>query len=321
MKGWRFLPVLWLCLALPVRAQEAPLGGFAFLRLSPAARVTALGETPATVADDDVALFLLNPALLHPAQHRQLQVSYLNHLSDLRAGTIAYGWHRNGLGTLGLALRFLDWGAIDEADLEGNRNGTFRPIDLALTVGLGRAAGPSLHYGVSLHLIHTTLADRRATALALDAGVRYEIPERLLTIGASLHHLGVTLQTLGTTPDRLPFDVRLGLRKRLRYLPLQMTLTAYDLPHFWQSPENQTWIGRLFYHLNFGAELGASRSFQLRFGYSYRRHEMLKIRPRLDLAGFNAGFGLRLAGLHFDYAFSSWSSLGTLHHLTVQTRL
>ncbi len=321
MKGWRFLPVLWLCLTLSVRAQDAPLGGFAFLRLPPSARVAALGETPATVADDDVALFLLNPALLHPPQHRRLQVSYLNHVGDIRAGTIAYGWHRDGLGTFGLALRFLDWGTIAEADPEGNRNGTFRPIDLALTVGLGRTAGPSLHYGASLHLIHTTLAERQATAVALDAGFRYELPERLLTFGASLHHLGVTLRTLGTTPDRLPFDIRLGLRKRLRYLPLQLTLTAYDLPHFWKSPENQTWLGRLFYHLNLGAELGANRSFQLRFGYSYRRHEMLKIRPRLDLAGFNAGFGLQVMGLHFDYAFSSWSSLGALHYLTVQTRL
>ncbi|SHK35628.1 hypothetical protein SAMN04488087_0954 [Rhodothermus profundi] len=318
---WRFLPVLWLCVVPPSRAQEIPLGGFAFLRLPSSARVAALGETPLAVADDDVALFLLNPALLHTGQHRQFQVSYLNHVGGIRAGTVAYAWHQENSGTLGLALRFLDWGAIDEADPEGNRNGTFRPLDLALTVGLGRTLHTSLYYGVNLHLIHSTLAERQATAVALDAGIRYEIPNQLLTLSGSLHYLGLTLQSLGTMPDRLPFDVRLSLRKRLRYLPLQLTVTLYDLPHLGRLPENQTWLGRLFYYLNFGAELGASRSFQLRFGYSYRRHEMLKIRPRLDLAGFNAGFGLRIVGLHFDYAFSSWSTLGTLHYLTVQTRL
>ncbi|MDQ7041650.1 MAG: PorV/PorQ family protein [Rhodothermus sp.] len=321
MKTWRFLPALLLFLSPSVRAQEAPLGGFAFLRLPFSARIAALGETPAAVSDDDVALFLLNPASLQPEQHRHLQIAYLNHVGDIRAGLIASAWHREGLGTFGLALRFLDWGVLNEADLEGNRKGTFRPVDLALTVGLGRSRDPSFHYGASFHLIHTALADRRATAFALDAGLRYELPMQLLTLAGSLHYLGVTLQSLGTTPDRLPFDMRLALRKRLRYLPLQFTVTVYDLLRFGRYPENQTWLGRLFYYLNFGAELGASRSFQLRFGYSYRRHEMLKIRPRLDLAGFNAGFGLRMAGLHFDYAFSSWSSLGLLHYLTVQTRL
>lgn len=321
MKTWPFLPVLWFSLIPPLWAQDAPLGGFAFLRLPSSARIAALSETPAAVADDDAALFLLNPALLQPSQHRQLQVGYLNHVGDIRAGTIAYAWHREGIGTFGLALRFVDWGAIEQADLEGNRSGTFRPVDLALTLGLGRSAYTSLYYGTSVHLIHTTMAGRQATAVALDAGLRYELPEQLLTLGASLHYLGVTLQTLGTTPDRLPFDVRLALRKRLRYLPLQLTLTAYDLSHLGQAPDNQAWLGRLFYHLNFGVELGASRSFQLRMGYSYRRHEMLKIRPRLDLAGFNAGFGLQVIGLQFDYAFSSWSSLGTLHYLTIQTRL
>lgn len=321
MKTWRFLPLLWVCLIPPLQAQDAPLGGFAFLRLPSSARIAALGATPMAVSDEDVALFLLNPALLQPEQHRQLQVGYLNHVGDIRAGTIIYGWHRNNLGTFGLALRFLDWGPIDQADLEGNRNGTFHPVDLALTLGLGRTTGSALHYGASLHLIYTTLADRRATAVALDAGFRYELPQHLLTLSGSLHYLGVTLQALGTTPDRLPFDLRLGLRKRLRYLPLQLTLTAYDLPHVGQRLENQTWLGRLLYYLNFGAELDASRSFQLRFGYSYRHHEMLKMRPRLDLAGFNTGFGLRVAGLHFDYALSSWSSLGTLHHLTIQTQL
>ncbi len=321
MKTWRLLPVFLLFLIPPVQAQDALLGGFAFLRLAFSARVAALGETPAAVSDDDVALFLLNPAALRPEQHRHMQIAYLNHVADIRAGMAAYAWYREGLGTFGLALRFLDWGTIDRADLEGNRDGVFRPVDLALTVGLGRTRGNALHYGASFHLIHSSLAGRQATALALDAGLRYELPDQLLTLSGSLNYLGITLQTLGTTPDRLPFDVRLSLRKRLRYLPLQLTLTFYDLPNLGRWPANQTWLGRLFYYLNFGAEIGASRSFQLRFGYSYRRHEMLKIRPRLDLAGFNAGFGLRLVGLHFDYAFSSWSSLGLLHYLTVQTRL
>ncbi|CAM3361989.1 PorV/PorQ family protein [Rhodothermus bifroesti] len=317
----RLLSALLLSVSPLAQAQESELGGFAFLRLPPSARAAALSTTPAAVQDSDVALFLLNPALLHPSQHRYLHLGYLNHVADVRFATLAYGWDQGRWGTLGLGLRFVDWGRIDEADASGNRLGTFRPLDVALSAGFGRAYGANTRYGIALHFIHTALANRRATALAFDAGVLYNFPEHLLSLSATLHALGITLQHLGATADRLPFDIRLSLRKRLRYLPLTLLITAYDLPHLSRPPTDQPLVGRLLYYLNVGAELTPSSALQLRLGYSYRQHDILKMRPRLDLAGLNAGFGLAIAAVYVDYAFSSWSSLGVLHYLTLRFQL
>jgi hypothetical protein len=317
----RILSVLLASTFGLAHAQERELGGFAFLRLPPSARAAALSTTPAAVHDNDVALFFLNPALLHPVQHRQMHLGYLNHVADVRFATLAYGWDQGTWGTLGLGLRVVDWGTIEEADAAGNRMGSFRPLDVALSAGLGRAYSTNSRYGIALHVIHTALAELRATALALDAGVFYDWPEHLLSLSATLHTLGLTLQHLGTTADQLPFDIRLSLKKRLRYLPLTLLIMAYDLPHLSQPPTDQPLLGRLLYYLNLGAELAPSTAFQLRLGYGYRQHEALKMRPRLDLAGLNVGFGLEIAEMHVDYAFSSWSSLGSLHYLTLRFRL
>jgi len=45
------------------------------------------------------------------------------------------------------------------------------------------------------------------------------------------------------------------------------------------------------------------------------------IDSRLDLAGIGLGFGLNVNRFGFDYAYNDWSSLGGIHHLTVQTRI
>ena len=152
-------------------------------------------------------------------------------------------------------------------------------------------------------------------------GALYAIPDQRLALSASVNNLGVTLSSLGASRDRLPVDVRLGVAKRLRYLPLLLSVTGYNLHDVGDRPEDATALDAALRHVAFGGELQLSDAFHLRVGYNHRRHQELKMSSRLDLAGVGLGFGVEVAGFGFDYAFNSWSTLGGLHQFTLQTRL
>ncbi|MFQ5570563.1 MAG: type IX secretion system protein PorQ [Rhodothermales bacterium] len=319
---FRLLAGGWVvfALALPVQAQPGDLTGFGFLRLEPSARAAALGGSFSAVFGDDVNALFYNPALLNEATHGALSLSYLNHLSDINAGFVAYSRHYEGLGTFAAGLRFLSWGKLQGADEQGNRTGTFSASDVALTLGGARARGERLRYGVNVHLIYSSVESFKASALATDVGVLYQIPSRTLTFSASINNLGVTLSSLGSTRDDLPVDVRVGFTKRLRHIPLLISLTGYNLHDIGDESEGGTALSNVMQHLIFGGEFQFSSSFNLRFGYNHRRHLALKTGSRLDLAGVGLGFGIKIRRFRLDYAYNSWSFAG-LHQFTVRTTI
>ena len=190
----------------PAQAQPGDLSGFGFLRLEPSARAAALGGSFTAIYGDDVNAFFYNPALLNEAMHRHLSLSYLNHLSDINAGFIAYSRHYEGLGTVAAGLRFLSWGELQGADEQGNRTGTFGASDVALTIGGARAQTERLSYGANVHLIYSSGESFNASALAADLGVLYHIDSQRLTFSASVNNLGVRIKGIIVLPDSLPFE-------------------------------------------------------------------------------------------------------------------
>jgi len=142
-----------------------------------------------------------------------------------------------------------------------------------------------------------------------------------MPLGISQNHVGVALTMPGSVEDELPLDLRIGVTKRLQYVPLLVTITGYNLHDIGNEPEGMKLTNQIMHHITAGGEFQISDAFRLRFGYNHRRHEMLKTKSRLDLAGFGAGFGIRVKRVRVDYAYNTWSSVGSLHHFTVGTKL
>ncbi|MEM8486478.1 MAG: type IX secretion system protein PorQ [Bacteroidota bacterium] len=324
-KSYRALLLLMLVASLfgtlQTSAQPGELTGFSFLRMEPSARAAALGGAFNAVQGDDVNAFFYNPALANAQMHRGLSVSFLNHVSDLRAGFLAYGYHAEALGTLSFGMRYLSWGSLDEADTQGNRLGSFSANDVAFTVGLSRLYSDQLYVGANLHSIISSVDAFSASALAADVGIVYQAPSGQFAFSTSINNLGVTLKSLGETEDELPLDFRVGVSGKLRHLPLMLTLTGYNLHDFDAAVPGASTLDQVMEHIAVGGEFQFSESFNLRFGYNHRRHQTLKQKSRLDFAGFGFGVGLKISRVYFDYAFNSWSSLGGLNQFTLRTVL
>lgn len=315
------LAILAACFPQQTRADAGPVTGFSFLQLEPSARAAALGGSLNGIYGDDVNAFFYNPALLNEQMHRSFSLSYLNYLHDVSAGFAVYSREVQGVGVMAAGIRFLTWGEIDGRDEQGQETENFGASDVALTIGVARPAGDGLTYGANVHFVRSNIASHNASAIAADAGVAYYVPGHGLTLSASVNNLGHTLNSLGTVADELPLDVRIAVSKRLQHVPLLLSLTAYNLNRLDDVTEDAGVLGQAMEFVRVGAEFQFSEAFQVRVGYNHRRHEQLKTRSRLDLAGFGAGFGIRLASVNVDYAFSSWSAAGNLHQFTVRTKL
>ena len=314
------------CVLFAFAAASAPSGTraqtsntFSFLRLDASPRAAALAGALDAVPTGDPAALFYNPALIAETPSGTLSLAYTNHLADLNAGALAYGREVKGVRAA-VGVRFLSWGEFDEADETGAKTGTFGASSLALTLGAARQQTDRLNVGASIHVITTGVSSYRATAAAADIGVTYALPGAL-TVSAAVRNAGFALQSLGASTDELPLDVRVGVSKRLRYLPLLVTATGYDLQDPGAGPADRSGFEQALGHVGVGAELQFSPAFNLRAGYSPRRNQELRTEKRLDTAGLGLGFGLGVRGFVLDYAFSSWSGNGALHQFAVRTRL
>lgn len=313
------LMLAWASIGSPAAGQPGPATTFSFLRLEPSARASALAGSYAAVYDGDVNALFYNPALLSEEMHRAVSFSYLNHLGDVNAGFLAHARHVEGIGTFGAGLRFVGWGSTDGYDENGDPTEEFGASDAALTLSFARSDEPRLTYGASVHGLFSSVGSYGASALAADFGVAYDISEVQTTLGASVNNLGVVVSSLGSIRDTLPLDVRFSASKRLQYVPLMIAVTGYNLNRIGMEAGSGSALGDVMRHVTVGGEFQFSEAFNVRFGYNHRRHEDLKMKSRLDMAGFGAGFGIKVSSIRFDYAFNSWSSLGGLHQFTIRT--
>lgn len=320
------LPVILLGFVLAVGPVFGQPGGdltsFGVLRLEPSARSAALGGAFTAVDDGDVNTLFFNPSIPGPATNRRISVSYLNHLSDLNLGSVAYSHSISALETtVNGGVRFAHWGTFEGRDEFGNRTGEFGAGDLVVTMGASRAYGGRVRYGTSLHLMHARIEEAQASAFAFDFGGLFRIPSQQIVFGATLRNLGVTLDGFGGTREDLPLDLQLGLSKRLAHVPLLLTVTAYDLTNVSTGVRGGETVDHVLGHVTFGAEVQPGDVLRVRVGYNHRRSKELAITDRFDFAGLGLGFGVTVSDLTVDYAYNSWSSLGGLHQFSLRTDL
>lgn len=314
-----FVLVVVLFASAEVYSQTSRDTGFDLLRLQSSARASALSGAVGSVASDDPAMTLYNPALLTDEMHKGLSVTYLNHISDVNAGFVSYARTIGSAGTIAAGVRYLSYGSFERADENGVRDGsTFGAGEAAISVTYAHQLTERIRGGATVHAAFASIDDAGAQALAADLGVHYSVPASDFGVSLSLHHLGFVASSLGETSDRLPLDIRLGVSKRLGHLPLTVMLMGYNLHDY--SGEGSA-LDKAGQHVSVGLELDIAEPVAIRLGYNPRTHQELATGERLDFAGVSAGFGINLNRFQFDYAFNSWSELGGLHQLSVRTRI
>jgi len=287
---------------------------YEFLRVDMSARAGALGGSFVSNSDDVDVLFY-NPAGMQLLDGNPVSFSFVKHLLDINLFSLAFSTELEDIGRFGAAIKYINYGTFVEADEFGNRPGEFSAGDLAFILGYSGTFDENFYYGANIKVIYSSIANYSSSAVGVDLGIHYELPQQQINLAAAVLNLGTQVSSYINTTEDLPLDVVVGVSKRLENLPLRLSLDFHRL-----NEDRDDFVQR-FKGFSVGAEFYLSKIFDLRFGYDNERRSELKIGNSSGIAGFNAGLGVHISEYQFDYGYSSLGLVGALHRVSISTHL
>lgn len=343
MKKKLLLPILILNSLQICLAQLGGQHTFAFLNLSPSARVSGLAGNLITVVDDDVNLAYANPALLNPLMHQQISFQHNFHLGKIQNGYAAYAQHFDKLQmTFHAGIQYVNYGDLSLTNEYGEVEGTFQANENAFVLGAARAIDERLTVGANVKFITSRLETYNSVGFSSDIAATYADTASRFVATIVFKNVGSQISTY--TEDNfepLPFEIQVGISKKLRYLPFRFSIIYHNLQDwniryndpnredeglfFGEDPgeESQTsiFIDNLFRHFIFNGELliGAKENLRLRFGYNHFLRKELTVNNLGSLAGFSFGVGFKVNRFRIDYGRTIYHIAGGLNHVGIAT--
>ncbi|WP_276132659.1 type IX secretion system protein PorQ [Polluticoccus soli] len=348
MNRLQALTLLLLCFFAQGAQAQVTGGQFAmeYLRLPNAPRISALGGISIANPDDDISFAMQNPALIRPALHTDLGLSYNNFYSGISIANLQYAHHVSNINTsFALGVQYLNYGSFTATDPIGNQYGTFRANDFALTLGAGRQYQKHWRYGAAIKFAHSSLFDKSATAFLADVGVNYYDTATLWDIGVVAKNMGFMAKKYNPNnpAEPLPFDLQIGVSKRFAHIPLRLmanihhlyewdvrysdpndvgTITIFNVNDSVNATKTPShFADKLFRHFIFGAELTLGKRVTLSAGYNHLRRGELVIKDKTGMAGFAFGVGVNLNKFQVQYARSYYHIAGAYNEFGLRMTL
>lgn len=315
---------------------------YEFLALPATARITALGGYAVPDTGHDLGTALVFPSLLNAEVAGHLSLNFVDYFSDINYGMVGFAQTFPRFGTFSASIQYVNYGKFIEADETGQTYGSFSAGDYSLMVGWGKRLGEQLSIGSNLKMVFSSYHEYFSMGLAADVSLTYVDPQRNLAAGLLARNMGrQLLHYRRGNKESLPFDLILGVSKKLENAPFRLSLVAHNLHQYdlsypqplipGQATDPETANGtrerlsdisdKLMRHLVLGLEFVPSHNFSLRMGYNYRRRQEMKVDTRLSTVGFSWGFGIRISRFQLNYGRSNYHLAGAPNHLSVSTSI
>lgn len=310
-------------------ARSQTLGGnsvFNFLKYSNTPQLTALGGINISQQTNDIGLSFHNPALLRESMHTQTNVSFSSFSKAVRNYHVLSGYTVEKIKTnFALGVNYFNYGATAQTDAAGNILGEFKPADYVVQASASRKYLQKWYYGASLKFAFSSYGPYRSSGMALDAGISYADTSRLLQASLVIKNMGVQLKAYdGTIRSDMPFDLQIGVAKRLAKAPIQFSLTLHHLHRFnirysdsAYNNENGfnedngkgSFADRALRHVVFATQFFISDKIEISAGYNYLRRKELNIgNAGNGLNGFSFGAGVIVKKIQIRYARSYYQA-------------
>jgi len=321
------IPILSFLFSSSLCAQT--IGGssvFNFLKLPGTPQLTALGGVNVSVTSNDVGLAFNNPALLKKEMHTQMNAVFNSFYAGINAYHLSFAYRHEKLKTnFGWGLTYFDYGKISETDPSGNILGLIKPTDWVMQVSASRRYLQKWNYGASFKFISSNYGIYRSNGIAIDMGVLYSDTANLFSASMVAKNIGYQLKKYaGTEAEELPFDLQVGITKKLRNAPMSFSFTAHHLHQFdiryndtAFNNENSFGINKsgkftfdkIFRHFVFAAQVFPVPQLELTVGYNHLRRQELNINNTTNgLNGFSIGVGLVVKKIQVRYAITHYQN-------------
>lgn len=275
---------------------DAGTSGAQFLKLGAGARATSMGGAFTGVADDATAVYW-NPAGLSRIEKKSVSLMHALWFED-----ISYDWASYvcpaKIGSFGVGIQYVSYGALKGADKDGAETGNFIPADIALTMAYGRKIS-GIDAGISVKYIQSTITET-ATALAADLGVMKKMVDNKLSLGLAVQNIAGEMKFIEAA-DPLPLTIKVGVA----YKFMKNLLVSADIIMPSDSGVNFAIGGEYAHRVN--DDLSAT----LRLGCNTISKDVT------GLSGITAGIGGAYKNYAIDYAFVPYGDLGMTHRVSL----
>jgi hypothetical protein len=274
-----------------------------FLKLEQGVRPIGMGGAY-TAAADDVNSIMWNPAGL--AKVPDMQVTFMHSIwfASIFYDYLAAAYPAGEIGTFGIGLVYVNSGPITSWDNFGNQGATFTASDLGIDLGYGTHISKELDLGVTIKLFNETIKDSGAFGFAADIGGLYKLPVKDLTLGVAVQNLGPNFG-FGEA-FMLPIMAKVGFA----YTGVKNLVVDLD----YIQPIETRGI------LALGMEYWYKDVVCLRMGYQYQgeidpQDLFTDVASPGVMAGFVAGFAVKIDIYEIDYAFREYGVLDSTHRI------
>jgi len=334
MKRYFVLFNLLILLTLSLSAQSGKTV-YEFLELPFYSHNAALGGVNASLADDGINGAMANPSLLSDETDNQLAVNYTNYLSDVNAGSIAYG--RNWKGNMfGVGIQYMNYGTFQGTDEYNQSTGTFTANDFAMSFMYAKQLEPKWQVGLAFKPIYSAYESYTSFGLGVDLGASYVNKETGVNVGFAMTNIGRQITSYADNETgSLPFNTVLSFSKKFAHAPLRVYATADHL-HEWDLKYTNTittstltgtdtakvgFVDMLFRHTVFGLDFVPTKNFYLTVSYNHRRAKELGLSDLKTIAGFSFGGGIKISKFQLGFAASQYQKGIMSYQFSVSTSL
>jgi hypothetical protein len=314
--------VFYILLVISEAAFSQTTGGNAaynFLKLPTSPLQTAAGGVNVSNRTSEVSLSANNPAHLDPAVSSQLNASFNAFVEGIKTYSLTGAHHLAKLNTtFGGHVYFVDYGRLPSADAAGNINGDFRAVDYVVQLSAARKYLEKWTYGATLKVINSSYQQYSSNAIAVDFGVLFFDSAKQFSLSFVAKNMGVQLKSFAGEKEDLPFDLQVGITKKLPKAPFGFSLTAQQL-HRFNLLYNDTVFNnengfaepstfhKFFNHFVFATHLYLGQNLEAIVGYNHLRRQELSVSGGSNgLTGFSAGLRIQFSKLQILYARSTY---------------
>ena len=315
-----FIIILFSFLLKAVNAQT--LGGatsYRFLNLSSSPITTAAGGINISYSGNNAGPAFSNPALLLPSMDAQLNLDFsvlpggikTYHLSDVYQP-------KKKLITLAGGVFFIDYGNIQQTDAAGNVYGNFKASEYNIQVSASKQYLEKWRYGATVKFIHSSFGLYQSSAVATDIAVAYTDSAKGFKTSILAKNMGLPITTFAGTSEELPFDLQIGITKKLSKTPFAFSATIHHLHQFnllyrdsafnvVNNLDNQNSLfKKAANHFVLATHIYIGNNLEGIIGYNQLRSSELNVGAGSGLTGFSAGFAAHFNKFHFSFAHSAY---------------
>ncbi len=295
--------------------------GYQFTKISVDPRAAAMGNSSIADTYDGAALYW-NPALAARADRSQFYASHTAYFVDISMNYIAY-IHRFRGFSLGASLQYLDSGDINETT-EFNPTGTgrtFKTVHLSAGLTIAQNLTELFSYGLTLRYLDERIEEISIPTAAVDFGFFYQVGDTGLRFAVGINNFGFDASPSGTT-SRTTLD---GVVEESDFeeVPLPTTFNLGAAFDAYERDNHRIIVTAQVSNpsdnserLSIGSEYSFMEQFHVRAGYQFGQDEFSI--PSFGV-GFDLPFGPRSVG--FDYGFTTFDRLGSIHRLAMKITL